>query len=128
MFDLVNDIPSYPQFMDGCVGAEVLQHGEGFVEARLDLSRGGLQQSFVTRNQLQAPQRVSMQLVEGPFKRFQGDWTFTPLRDNACKVSLDLEFEFRNKLVALAANRWFEQVANQMVDALCRRADVVYRD
>ena len=126
MFDLVNDIGAYPQFMDGCVGAEVLQRGEDFIEARLELSRGGVRQSFVTRNQLRGAEQVSMQLVEGPFRRFRGDWRFKSLGADACKVSLELEFEFRNRLLALAANRLFEEVANQLVDAVCRRADVVY--
>lgn len=126
MFDLVNDIAAYPQFMEGCVGAEILQRGEDVIEARLDLSRGGLQQSLVTRNRLLAPQRVSMQLVEGPFKQFHGDWCFTPLGDSACKVGLELEFEFNSRLLAMAANRWFEKVANQLVDAVCRRAGEVY--
>ena len=46
MFDLVNDIESYPSFMDGCVGAEVIARTDTAVEARLHLAKAGIRQSF----------------------------------------------------------------------------------
>lgn len=126
MFDLVNDIEAYPQYMDGCVGAKILKREGDWLEARLDLSRAGVHQSFITRNQLQPPLRMSMSLVDGPFKRLNGAWTFTPLGDNACKVSFELEFEMQNRLIGLAIGKLFETVANNQVDALCGRARQVY--
>ena len=126
MFDLVNDIEAYPQYMDGCVGAKVLKREGDWLEARLDLSRAGVHQSFITRNHLQAPVSMSMTLVDGPFKRLQGGWKFTPLADNACKVSFELEFELQNRLIGLAIGKLFETVANKQVDALCERARHIY--
>ncbi len=127
MFDLVNDIEAYPQYMEGCVGAEVLTRTDTWVEARLDLSKAGIRHSFITRNNLLPPQRMEIRLVRGPFRHLSGGWTFKPLAENACKVSLELEFEFSNKLLALAANKWFEGVAGTLVDALCQRAETVYK-
>jgi len=126
MFDLVNDIEAYPQFMDGCVGAKILKREDDWLEARLDLSRAGVHQSFITRNHLQEPTSMSMTLVDGPFKRLQGGWTFTPLSENACKVSFELAFELQNKLLGMAVGKLFETVANKQVDALCERARQVY--
>ena len=71
LFDLVNDIESYPRYMDGCVGAQVLNREEGLVEARLDLSKGGVSQSFTTRNRMVDAQHISLELVEGPFDQLQ---------------------------------------------------------
>lgn len=126
MFDLVNDIESYPSYMDGCVGSEVFFRDASFIEARLDLSKGGIKQSFATRNRLLEPESITMELVEGPFSHFEGIWRFAHLQDRACKVSLDLEFTVSNKLVGLAAKRLFDSVAGNLVDALCHRARVVY--
>lgn len=126
MFDLVNNIEAYPQYMDGCVGAQVLERGDNELTARLDISRLGVKYSFTTRNQLLPPATMGMELVEGPFKRLSGLWTFKPLAEDACKVSLDLEFEFSSRLVAKAAGKWFESVANELVDGLCRRAQQIY--
>ncbi|MGI1678954.1 MAG: type II toxin-antitoxin system RatA family toxin [Cellvibrionaceae bacterium] len=126
MFELVNDIEAYPEFMDGCVGSEILSKTDACIEARLDLKKGKFSQSFITRNMLEKNQCVNMQLVDGPFKQLDGQWTFEALGDSACKVSLSLTFEFKNKLVALAAGSWFESVGNQLVDAVCLQAKKRY--
>jgi ribosome-associated toxin RatA of RatAB toxin-antitoxin module len=126
MYDLVNDVASYPQFMEGCQMAEIFEHTDQQMVARLDLKKGGVKTSFMTRNSLQAPSVIEMNLEDGPFKRLKGVWTFKPLTPQACKVSLDLEFEFNNMAVGLAASRLFSTMANELVDSLCRRADQIY--
>lgn len=127
MFDLVNDIEAYPKFMDGCVGATILARGDDWLEARLELSKAGVTQSFVTRNQLQPPHSMSMDLVDGPFKYLRGVWRFTPLSATACKVTFELEFELQNRLLGMAVGKLFEGVSNKQVDALCARAKQVYQ-
>ena len=126
MYRLVNDIEAYPRFMEGCTGAEILHRDEFSIEARLHLGKAGIQQTFVTRNRLEPPHTMHMALVEGPFSSFQGTWHFKTLNETACKVSLSLEFEFQNKVLDLAAGKWFEAVANKQVDSLCERAKVIY--
>lgn len=127
MFDLVNDIESYPAFMEGCVDASILQRGEDWLEARLTLSKAGVNQSFVTRNLLQPPHTMTMNLVDGPFKYLRGVWRFTPLTDAACKVSFELEFELQNRLLGMALGKMLETAGSKQVDALCARAVYVYK-
>ena len=125
LFDSVNDIEAYPQFMDGCRAARVLSRSDDEVVARLDLARGGIQQSFATRNRLVRPTSIVMELEEGPFTRLHGEWQFKPLTDSACKVSLILEFQFKSGLARLAGNKLFTHVANNLVAATTARADIV---
>ena len=125
LFDLVNDIDAYPEFMEGCLSVEVLSRTENEVVARLDLARGGIRQSFATRNRLVRPSSIMMELEDGPFTRLHGEWQFKPLSDSACKVSLILEFQFKSGLARLAGNKLFTQVANNLVAATTARADVV---
>ncbi len=127
MFDLINDIEAYPQYMDGCVGAAILARGDDWLEARLDLSKAGVSQSFVTRNHLQPPLVMTLNLVDGPFKFLRGAWRFTPLGETACKLSFELEFELQNRLLGLAVGKLFETVSTKQVDALCARAKQVYQ-
>jgi len=126
MFELVNDIEAYPQYMDDCVSAEVLSRGEGWLEARLELQKAGISQSFVTRNTLEPPHRMSMSLVEGPFSKLEGCWSFREIDGGACRVTLELEFEMQNRLLSMAVGKFFEMTASQQVDALCERARQVY--
>lgn len=127
MFELVNDIESYPHYMNGCVGAQILERDREYVIARLELSKLGMNYSFTTRNLIKEAEFMDMTLVEGPFQRFSGMWQFHSLAEDACKVSLDLDFEFSNALVGKAVGKWFESVANELVDGICRRANHVYR-
>lgn len=126
VYALVNDIESYPQYMDGCVGARILRREPGLVEAQLDLARAGIVQSFATRNLLQEFDYIELQLLEGPFNSFSGRWQFLRLGDLACKVSLDLEFSFNNSVLGVAAGKLFESVTAGLVDALSRRAKQLY--
>jgi ribosome-associated toxin RatA of RatAB toxin-antitoxin module len=126
MFDLINDIESYPEFMSGCIAAEVLSTNEHQVEARLTLGKKGIQQSFITQNELQSPELMIMRMVEGPFSHFEGRWQFQALREDACKVSLDLEFAFKNLFMGMTVGKWLEENASHQVDELCRRAETVY--
>ncbi len=126
MFDLINDIEAYPQYMEGCIGARVLARGEDWVEARLELSKAGVTQSFVTRNQLQPPLKMTMNLVDGPFNYLRGIWQFTPLGESACKVGFLLEFEMKNRLLGMAAGKLLESVGGKQVDTLCARARLIY--
>ena len=126
MFDLVNDVANYPQFMEGCQSAEVIEHAEHEMIARLELKKAGVKTSFMTRNRLQTPSTIEMSLEDGPFKSLKGVWKFKALTPQACKVSLDLEFEFNSMAMGLAASKLFSTMANELVESLCRRADQIY--
>lgn len=126
MFDVVNDVRKYPEFLQGCQASKVIAEGDDFIEAELTLSKAGFTQSFVTRNTLMRPELMEINLVEGPFSELRGTWRFHALADNACKVSLDLEFEVTNRLAGAALNVLFKQVANTMVDAFVKRSKQVY--
>lgn len=126
MFDLVNDVESYPQYMSGCVGAEVLERSGEHLIARLRLAKAGVTQSFTTRNELRPPHCMTMKLVDGPFKVFRGTWTFTPLDNDACKVQFRLEYSFKNFLLGAAAGGIISHTASEQVEAVCKRAKAVY--
>ncbi|RUO65604.1 Ribosome association toxin PasT (RatA) of the RatAB toxin-antitoxin module [Pseudidiomarina planktonica] len=128
MFDLVNDIEAYPQFVPGCVGATILEQSAEHKVAKLDISKAGIGKSFTTRNTLHAPERIDMELVDGPFKRLSGGWHFQPLSENACKIVFKLDFEFSNRLLSMAFGRIFHEITSRMVDAFAKRAQQVYGD
>jgi ribosome-associated toxin RatA of RatAB toxin-antitoxin module len=69
---------------------------------------------------------MTLQLVDGPFRRLHGRWHFEPLDDRACKVSLELDFEFSNRLVAMLVGPVFESIGNDLVDSFRRRAESLY--
>ncbi|MDP9942179.1 type II toxin-antitoxin system RatA family toxin [Ectopseudomonas alcaliphila] len=126
LFDLVNDVVSYPQFLPWCRSSEVLEVSETHMLASLEVAKGSIGQRFVTRNVLQPGQRIEMNLQEGPFTSLNGVWEFKALGDKACKISLDLTFDYAGPLVRATLGPLFNQAANTMVDAFCQRAKQLY--
>nr|WP_298250650.1 type II toxin-antitoxin system RatA family toxin [uncultured Halomonas sp.] len=126
MFDLVNDFERYPEFLPGCRRARLVERDDAHLIGEMTLGRAGIEQSIKTRNDLIEPERIEMSLVSGPFKRLRGRWLFTPMGENTCKVSLEMEFEFANRLLGMAFGKLFQQVAGQLVDSFTRRANDIY--
>ncbi|MBD1389252.1 type II toxin-antitoxin system RatA family toxin [Neiella sp. HB171785] len=126
MFDLVNDVASYPEFLPGCAESKLLDSSSEHMKASLKVAKGGISKWFTTHNALVAPQAIHMELVEGPFKKLQGLWEFTELAEDACRVSLKLDFEFSSGLLGAAFNKIFHQLASNMVQAFVTRAQEVY--
>ena len=93
MFDVVNNVEAYPDFLPWCESSEVLEASEKSLTARLCIAKGGVKQSFVTRNDLNPPDHMHLQLVEGPFRILEGDWQFKPLGDDGCRIEMNLRFE-----------------------------------
>ena len=126
MFALVNDIAAYPQFMQGCLGAEVLAAQPDEVTARLELGKAGLRYALTTRNALFPPVRMTMTLVDGPFSAFSAEWRFVPLAEAACKTCLDMRFEFGAGLLNVALKALFEATSRDLVNAISKRAEQLY--
>jgi ribosome-associated toxin RatA of RatAB toxin-antitoxin module len=126
MYDLVNDIESYPKFLPWCADVQLLSKNRESLVATIVVSKGALKQAFTTLNAMEEGQRIEMNLVEGPFKRFKGLWRFDPLEAKGCEVSFHLNFEFSRGLIGLAFGRTFSQLANSLVDAFCQQAQERY--
>ena len=126
LYDLINDVPSYPQFLPWCSASEVLEETEDSMRAALMIAKGHLSQRFVTKNTLVPNQSISMALEEGPFSQLQGTWEFKALGEKAYKISLDLEFDYAGPIIKATLGPLFTQAANTMVDAFCQRAKELY--
>ena len=127
MYQLVDNIETYAEFLPWCRSTEVISRDENEVKASIEIARGALNKSFTTINRMQRNKMIEMRLVKGPFKHLEGFWRFDALKDNtASKISLDMDFEFESKIIAFAAGSVFNQIANSMVDAFCKRAIEVY--
>ncbi len=123
MYRIVLDVASYPSFLKWCVDAQLHEQDHERQLASLVVRVGHLSQRFTTRNRLVSGERLSMSLVEGPFRKLSGEWRFEALGESGSKVSLALEFEFRRGIVSSAFERGFAQLADHLVGEFSRRAE-----
>lgn len=126
MFRLVQDVPAYPDFLSWCLSAEVHEQTHEQQLASLVVKVSGVTQSFTTRNRFVTGERLTLSLVEGPFRQLSGEWLFEPLGADGSKVSLLLSFDFSSKVLSSAFRRGFAHIADRLVNEFCKRADVVY--
>ena len=129
MFDLVVDVPAYPQFLPWCDSAYVVEVNAQGATAQVGISFGGIRQRFTTRNTHTANSEVAMQLVDGPFSQLDGAWRFIPVggpEQRACRVELQLNYGFDNAALAAVIGPVFDKIASSLVDAFVKRAEQVY--
>ncbi len=72
MYQLVNDVVAYPEFLPGCVAANILSSNTQAMRASVKVSKAGISQSFTTENRLVENKSIEMNLVDGPFKCLTG--------------------------------------------------------
>jgi len=126
MFDLVNDVDRYREFLPWCSASSVKQSSATQRIASLSIERGMLRSKFTTRNHLRPHSEILMELIDGPFRSLAGQWRFDPIGAQGARVSFRIEFEFRNPVTALAFNSVFESLCGTIVDAFAARAREIY--
>jgi ribosome-associated toxin RatA of RatAB toxin-antitoxin module len=122
MYDIVNDVARYPDFLPWCGGVEIHRVDEGSMEASISMQAAGLNHWFKTRNSMVPAMSISMMLLEGPFSKLEGRWVFTQLDSDGCKIELALVFEMKKNLTSALIAPAFSRIANTMVDSFCDRA------
>ena len=127
MFSLVNAISDYPDFVPHCSSTEIISSTETEIIAKLGLDAGPIASHFTTRNSLIKDRQMKMVLEDGPFSHLQGNWHFTQLGKDGCKVEFDLSFEFTYKIASIAFGRIFNKMTEKMFDAFLQRADSLYK-
>lgn len=126
MYELVNDVESYPRYLPLCSKVTVLDKDSHQLRATITLSKGKIKLTFTTANSMEQGRQINMKLVDGPFKRLSGVWRFRPSGNGGCETSFELDFEFSNSILSLAFGGFFKEVAESFVDAFCRQAAVRY--
>lgn len=126
MYELVDDVEKYQDFLPWCGDSSELERTDSTVTASVAIAFKGIHKSFTTQNTLVKYERISMELVEGPFRELSGEWRFTALNHHSCKVSLELEFVVAGGVIGKLIAPLFAGICDSMVQAFCNRADQLY--
>lgn len=128
MYQLVDAVEDYPKFLPWCNRTELKFRDERCTVATLYIDYHAVKSHFTTENTKEMPSRMTIRLVDGPFRRLEGAWSFKALGESACKIEFSLTYEFSSKLFEKIIGPVFNHIANTFVDAFVRRADNVYGD
>ena len=126
MFDLVDGVELYPQFLPWCGGTELHQRDAAITEATIHISYMHVKQAFTTINDKTPGAEMRIRLKSGPFRRLEGYWRFKALAETACKVEFSLQYEIASGVLEKVLGPVFGMVTGSMVDAFVHRAEQVY--
>jgi coenzyme Q-binding protein COQ10 len=130
LFELVADVPRYPEFLPWCHAGRIRRREDPNVQiAELAIGFGPFHEKFASRVVL-APDapggpRIDTTGIEGPFRRLVSRWTFQP-HPNGCLIDFELEFDFRSLLLQQTVRLLFSEAVKRMVSAFEARAKDLY--
>ncbi len=130
LFDLVADVPRYPEFLPWCTAARVRRREGSHIEVdELAIGFGPFHETFVSRVTLLPDDASGLRIetvgIEGPFRRLSSSWLFQP-HDDGALVDFSLEFEFRSFLLQQTVKMLFADAVKRMVSAFESRARELY--
>ena len=126
MFELVNNINDYSNFLNWCDSSSILNETDNQITASVQINKNGFKQALTTINTSSPYESIKMQLLDGPFNELSGEWRFESLGDSAAKVYLDLEFSFKSRITDMTISPLFKSIANSQLDAFVDRAKHIY--
>jgi ribosome-associated toxin RatA of RatAB toxin-antitoxin module len=126
MFNLVDDVAKYPEFLPWCDGSTVIKQSENITHATVNINYHHVKHSFSTENKRNPPVLIEMTLLNGPFEHLDGHWRFIPLSDEACKIEFRLHYTFSHKILEKLVGPVFHMIANSFVESFIERADAAY--
>jgi coenzyme Q-binding protein COQ10 len=131
IFELVADVPKYPEFLPWCTGARVRDReetatGETMI-ADLMIGFKMVRERFTSRVDVDRQDRkIDVEYVQGPFKHLKNHWTFTPTPAGTCQIDFYLEFEFSSVMLQKLIGVLFHEAVRRMVAAFEARAYQLY--
>jgi len=130
LFDLVANVPRYPEFLPWCLAARVRRRESATVEIdELAIGFGPFHEKFVSRVVLKpdhpAGPRIETTGIEGPFRVLSSRWSFQP-HPEGTQIDFSLEFEFRSRILQHTVRLLFAEAVHRMVVAFEARAVKLY--
>ena len=133
-FDLVSDVARYPDFIKWITALRVSDHRvdeAGVRHCRGDAVVGfkGFVERFSTTVSADVNEgAVTASLIKGPFRHLKAEWTILPLERGGCDIALQINYEFRNVLIAMLAAANHDIAVDRIMSAFLLEAQKRYGD
>lgn len=125
LFKLVADVERYPDFLPWCTGVRVIRRDGDVILADMLIGFKMVRERFTSRVSLDAPDRINVEYLDGPFRYLNNHWIFKPA-DGGCLIDFHIDFEFRSRILRKIMGPLFNEAVRRMVAAFETRAGVLY--
>ena len=129
IFNLINDIESYPNYLPWCTKTEVTQKSDQVLIGKIFISKSLLKWNFSTKNTISKNKSIILEFGDGPFERLDGKWVFNSIDSNNTTVSLEINYKFKNSLIEFSIEPIFTSIMNSILTSFVQEAfKVKYND
>jgi coenzyme Q-binding protein COQ10 len=123
MYRVVSDVERYPEFLPWVLGLRVKSRSDTVVIAQMMVGYRGFREKYTSKVVLDpGALTVDVGQTEGPFRKLENHWRFTPAGPDTCEVQFAIDFEFRSRLLGAVAGAAFEKALMKMTEAFEARA------
>ena len=122
IFNLINDIKSYPNYLPWCTKSEVKEESDDIIIGKIFISKSFINWNFSTKNTIKKNESISLELVDGPFESLTGKWLFSPINQFNTRVSLDIDYKFKSSIIELSIEPIFSSIMNSILDSFISEA------
>mgnify|MGYP001326242954 CR=1 FL=1 len=122
IFNLINDIESYPTYLPWCTQTEVQEESENIIIGKIYISKSFIKWNFSTKNTITKNKSIMLEFVDGPFENLDGKWLFTSIDDYNTKVSLEINYKFKSSLIELSIEPIFASIMNSILKSFVQQA------
>lgn len=132
MFALVADVEKYPEFVPLCESLVVHSRdqaadGTTLITATMGIGYKAIRETFTTAVALDpAARTIAVRHKNGPFRKLENIWSFTPRDDQSCDVQFSIDYEFSSPMLAVIMGAVFDKAFRRFAEAFEERATVVY--
>jgi ribosome-associated toxin RatA of RatAB toxin-antitoxin module len=94
VWDVVNDVESYPRLMEHVHSLRIVERGDGYRLLEWVVELKGCVMRWIEREDLLPDRhRIEYRQLEGELAEFEGFWQLEPLGESATRVTLSVRFE-----------------------------------
>ena len=122
IFNLINDIKSYPNYLPWCTKSEVEEESADIIIGRIFISKSFISWNFSTKNIIKKNESISLELVDGPFESLTGKWLFSSINQFNTRVSLDIDYKFKSSIIELSIEPIFSSIMNSILKSFVQEA------
>lgn len=128
MYSVVSDVEHYPQFLPWVLGLRIKSRSGHVIFAEMMVGYKSFREKYTSKIVLDpAALTVDVTQADGPFRKLENHWRFTPHGPDACDVHFKIDFEFRNRLLGAVAGASFQKALFKMTEAFEARAATLSR-
>tara|TARA_B100001142_G_scaffold269669_1_gene275428 strand:+ start:196 stop:630 length:435 start_codon:yes stop_codon:yes gene_type:complete len=128
MFDLIIDVEKYPEFLPWCKSTNIYDKDNNIFYSDMEIGFNLIKEKFTSRVTTLSTKRIHSEAISGPFNKMNNTWEIENISHNKCKITLNIEFDFKSFLLRNLMGKLFEVSAIKMIDAFENRANYLYKN